>query len=107
MSVSAVTNSIATKSSASASIGGNRFSHEDFLSLLVNQLRNQNPLEPTSPDKVLDQMLGYADYGIQEGIETQLAVANAQLANLAGVSDQLSDISDALEEISGALDISA
>lgn len=89
MSVSAVSSSATTYSTSTTSSSSSSFSQEDFLSLLVEQLQNQNPLEPTSPEKILDQMLSYAGYG-------QQAEANATL----------SDISTKLDTISSALDIS-
>jgi flagellar basal-body rod modification protein FlgD len=64
-------------------------SHEDFLTLLVSQLQNQNPLDAVSSDKILDQMLSYANYNSQ----TETA-------------ETLSEISATLDSIATALDIS-
>ena len=90
MSVSALSSTSTTYSSSStSSSSSSSFSQEDFLSLLVSQLQNQNPLEPTSPDKIMDQMMSYAGYSQQ-----------------ADTNDTLSAISTKLDEITTALDIS-
>ncbi|MGV8831131.1 MAG: flagellar hook capping FlgD N-terminal domain-containing protein [Devosia sp.] len=89
MSVSAVSSStIATTTSSTSSSSSSSFSNEDFLSLLVEQLQNQNPLEPTSTDKMLDQMLSYASYSQESD-----------------TSQTLEDIASKLDTIVSALDI--
>ena len=84
---SATTTTIAETTTSSSS---SSFSSEDFLSLLVTQLQNQNPLEPTSTDKILDQMLSYASY-------SQDTEATEALSN---ISAKLDTISDAIVDIS-------
>lgn len=87
MSVSAVSTTSTTTSSKSTS-SGSSLSEGDFLKLLVEQLQNQNPLEPTSTDKILDQMMSYANYSEQSE-----------------VNDTLSAISTKLDKLTSALDI--
>lgn len=89
MSVSAVSSTATTTSTSSTSSSGSSLSEGDFLKLLVEQLQNQNPLEPTSTDKILDQMMSYSNYSEQ-----------------AKVNDTLSDISTKLDKLTSALDIS-
>lgn len=91
MSVSSVSGSTSSymssssSSSSSSSISG--MSQDDFLSLLISQLQNQNPLEPTSTDKVLDQMLSYASYSQQESMSTALDSISSTLSSIASALD--------------------
>lgn len=62
-------------------------SQEDFLSLLTAQLQNQNPLEPTSTDKILDQMLSYSSYSQQESMSSSLDSINSTLSSIASALD--------------------
>lgn len=62
-------------------------SQEDFLSLLVGQLQNQNPLEPTSTDKILDQMLSYASYSQEQSTTDTLESINSTLSSIASALD--------------------
>lgn len=87
MSISAVsTTSAATTSSAVAS-SSSSFSTDDFLSLLVQQLQNQNPLEPTSTDKMLDQMLSYASFNQQSETSTTLETIASKLDSIVAALD--------------------
>lgn len=61
---------------------------DDFLQLLVAQLQNQNPLDPTDVNEVLNQMVSFASY-------QQEAESNSSL----------STISSTLDSIASALDI--
>lgn len=88
MSVSAVSTTSTNTSAKSTSSSGSSLSEGDFLTLLVQQLQNQNPLEPTSTDKILDQMMSYANYNEQSE-----------------VNDTLSAISTKLDKLTSALDI--
>jgi len=54
----------------------------------VTQLQNQNPLDPTDPDKLLDQMVSFAGY--QQQLD---------------MSETLSNISTTLDTIASGLDI--
>lgn len=55
----------------------------DFLALLVGQLKNQNPTDPTDTNQLLNQMVAYASYGQQEGTNEALADSNNALAFIA------------------------
>lgn len=89
MSVSAVTSSSSTYSSSSTSSSSSvsSLSQEDFLSLLVGQLQNQNPLSPTSTDKILDQMLSYAGYSQQQTSTETLETISSTLSSIASALD--------------------
>ena len=82
---SATTTTAATTSSSSQS---SSMSTEDFLSLLVTQLQNQDPLDPTDTNELLNQMVSFADY--QQQLD---------------MSDTLSSISSTLDAIASSLDI--
>lgn len=88
MSISSVTSttSAATTSTSSAS---SSFSADDFLSLLVEQLQNQDPLNPTDTSEIMSQMVSFASY--QQEAESNTA---------------LSEISSTLKSIASTLDIS-
>ena len=84
-SVSSTTASITSSTSSASST----FSSDDFLYLLVEQLQNQDPLNPTDTSEVMSQMVSYASF-------EQAAQSN----------DTLSSISATLDGIASALDIS-
>lgn len=88
MSVSATSStSTYTSSSTSSSSSSSSMSQEDFLSLLVGQLQNQNPLEPTSTDKILDQMLSYASYNQEQSTTETLETISSTLNSIASALD--------------------
>jgi len=89
MSVSTVSAATTTATTTSSSSSSSSLSTEDFLTLLVAQLQNQNPLDPTDADQLLQEMISFADY------ETQTEM-----------SDTLSGISETLDAIASSLDIS-
>jgi flagellar basal-body rod modification protein FlgD len=58
--------SIATSGAAEALSSG------DFLSLLVGELENQDPLDPTSTTDLINQMGTYANFDQEQSLNTQL-----------------------------------
>ena len=88
MSVSAVSSATTTTATTTSSSSLTSLTTDDFLTLLVTQLQNQNPLDPTDPDKLLDQMVSFADY--QQQID---------------MSETLTNISTTLDTIASGLDI--
>lgn len=90
MSISAISSSAATgTSAASSSSSSNSLSANDFLSLLAEQLQNQDPLNPTDTTQVMNQLMSFASY--QQSAESNTT---------------LSTISSTLNSIASALDIS-
>ncbi|SEQ52328.1 flagellar basal-body rod modification protein FlgD [Devosia sp. YR412] len=88
MSISAVSSTTtATTTASTSSSSSTSFSSQDFLSLLVEQLQNQNPLEPTSTDKVLEQMMSYASYGQQSDTNATLESIATKLDSIASALD--------------------
>ena len=63
------TTTTTTSSSSSSTLG---LSSSDFLELMLEQLQNQNPLDPTDTDTYLDRMVSYASYDTQNSINEQL-----------------------------------
>lgn len=61
-----------------------------FLRLMVEQLQNQNPLDPTDSNQLLNQMVSYASYNEQ-----------------AATRESLAEISDLLKYIAVSIDIKA
>lgn len=88
MSVSAVSSATSTTTTTSSSSSSSSLSTEDFLTLLVAQLQNQNPLDPTDADQLLEQMVSFADYEQQSDM-----------------AETLSGISETLDAIASSLDI--
>ena len=88
MSVSSVSSTLASTTSSTKSTSSSGLNTEDFLSLLVSQLQNQNPLDPTDTNQLLSQMVSYASYGQQADAATTLG-----------------DIADKLDAITSALNI--
>jgi flagellar basal-body rod modification protein FlgD len=84
--VSSATTTAATTTSSSST--SSSMSTEDFLSLLVTQLQNQNPLDPTDTNELLNQMVSFASYSQQSA-----------------ATDTLESISTTLDAIASSLDI--
>lgn len=56
MAVSAVTSSQAVQTIDAAATGFNGLTSEDFLKMMITQLQNQDPLEPTGNEELLNQI---------------------------------------------------
>jgi flagellar basal-body rod modification protein FlgD len=77
MGVSGVGSAAGNGSSSSASAPGT-ISSQDFLSLLVSELQNQDPMAATSVTDFINQMTSYANFSQQQSINTNLnALAGA------------------------------
>lgn len=74
MTVSATSSaSTATTTSLSSSTSSNStLTSSDFLSLLVSELQNQNPLDATSTTDLVNQLTSYANFTSQQSINTNL-----------------------------------
>ena len=79
MTVSATSSaSTATTTSSSSSTSSNStLTSSDFLTLLVSELQNQNPLDATSTTDLVNQLTSYANFTSQQSI-------NSSLTSLAG-----------------------
>lgn len=75
MSISATTaTTAATASTAtSSSTKSSSLTSSDFLSLLVSELQNQNPLDPTNSTDFINQLTSYANFEQQQTLNTNLS----------------------------------
>ncbi|WP_417711082.1 flagellar hook assembly protein FlgD [Roseibium aggregatum] len=75
MSISTVNSYVvtSTESNSSSSSSSLDITSEDFLSLMVDQLQNQNPLDPSDTDSYIDKLISYASYDSQTEISEQLS----------------------------------
>lgn len=76
-----------TASSSSTSSTSSSFSADDFLSLLVEQLQNQDPLNPTDTSEIMSQMVSFASYQQQAESNTQLQSISTTLNSIASALD--------------------
>jgi len=67
------------------------------MELLVEQLQNQDPLDPTDTTEFTNQIMSYASYGQQ--VETNEA--------LSSLADSIGAIQDTLTELATALGVAA
>lgn len=86
MSISAVS-STTTSATTSTSSTSSSFSADDFLSLLVEQLQNQDPLNPTDTSEIMSQMVSFASYQQQAESNTSLAEISSTLNTIASALD--------------------
>src|SRR5258708_4271894 len=78
MTVSGTSSTSSSSASSSSSLPSNTISSQDFLSLLVSELQNQDPLNATSVTDFITQMTSYANFSQQQSINTNLnALAGA------------------------------
>jgi flagellar basal-body rod modification protein FlgD len=82
MGVSGVGSSSGSGSSSSAGSPPGTISSQDFLSLLVSELQNQDPMAATSVTDFINQMTSYANFSQQQSI-------NSSLTSLAGAFSSL------------------
>lgn len=66
-----------------------RLENEDFLRLLVAQLRNQNPLNPLSNDQFITQSAAFSSLEALRGIQNSLGASTAGNSLLTGASGLL------------------
>lgn len=74
MSISTVNSYVSTETTSSdtSSSSSLDITSSDFLTLMVEQLQNQNPLDPTDTDSYMDKLVAYASYDTQSEINDQL-----------------------------------
>ncbi len=72
------TNSATSSSNVSSSLPSSTISSQDFLGLLVSELRNQDPMNATSVTDFINQMTAYTNFSQQQSINSNLnALAGA------------------------------
>lgn len=76
MSIAAVSSSVAstsTSSTSSTTSSSTALDSSDFMSLLVDELQDQDPLNPTDSSQFISQMMSYASYDQQSSINSELS----------------------------------
>ena len=68
----ATTASTAASSSSSSTSSTSSLSSQDFMTLLVSELQNQNPLDPTNTTDFVNQLTSYASYQQQTTLNANL-----------------------------------
>lgn len=71
-----------TTTTISTSDDNSNIDMEEFLSILVTQLQNQNPLEPTSVTEYTNQLVGYSQLGEQQETNDLLSNLSGSLTSL-------------------------
>jgi flagellar basal-body rod modification protein FlgD len=83
MSVSAVSSSAySSQGTASSSSSTSTLDTNAFLGLLVAELQNQNPLDPTDTSSFMGQMMSYASYNQQVSMNDQLTSLTTSMNSL-------------------------
>ena len=80
-----------TATAATSSSSGLTIDMDQFLQILVTQLKSQNPLEPTDVTEFTNQLVGYAQLGQQTETNDTLASLSSSLTALltAGSADYI------------------
>ena len=75
MSISSVNtyDSSSTTTTTSSSSTSLDLTSSDFITLMVQQLQNQNPLDPTDTDTYMSQLVSFASYDTESSINDQLS----------------------------------
>lgn len=87
MSLSVGPSTASTYASSATSSTTSSFSADDFLSLLVEQLQNQDPLNPTDTSEIMSQMVSFASYQQQAEANTSLQSIQTTLNTIASALD--------------------
>ena len=85
--ISSLTSTGTASSGASTSLGGSAPSEQMFLQLLVAQLKNQDPMNPTDSTQFVSQLAQFSELeqviGIRGDIESQMSSAAAKTSTSA------------------------
>jgi flagellar basal-body rod modification protein FlgD len=90
MSISSISSTVATTAASTASTStstSSSFDSEDFLTLLVEQLQNQDPLSPTDTSEIMNQMVSFASYDAQTKTNETLSEISTTLGTIASRLD--------------------
>jgi flagellar basal-body rod modification protein FlgD len=84
MSVAATTSTTAatTATTSLSSSSSSTLSSSDFLTLLVTELQNQNPLDPTSTTDFTSQLMSYANFEQQTSLNSNLSSLSTSFNSL-------------------------
>jgi flagellar basal-body rod modification protein FlgD len=82
MTTIASTTSAATTTATSSSSSSLALGTTDFLQLLMTQLTNQNPLDPTDPTEFTSQLATYSGLEQQINMNTTLSTMSDNMSSL-------------------------
>lgn len=84
MTVAATTaaTTTATTASTASSAATSSLTSTDFLSLLVSELQNQNPLDPTNSTDFINQLTSYANFEQQQTLNSSMTTLVSSLNSL-------------------------
>lgn len=84
ISTSTATSTAAASSttSTSSTSSSSDLDTSDFLQLLVEEIQNQNPLDPTDTSEFMGQMMSYASYSQQTEMNSTLLSIQESLTSL-------------------------
>jgi flagellar basal-body rod modification protein FlgD len=85
MSVSATTattTAATTAATTTAAAAASTLSTGDFMTLLVSELQNQNPLDPTSTTDFVNQLASYANFDSQTTLNTNMSALTTSFNSL-------------------------
>jgi flagellar basal-body rod modification protein FlgD len=80
--VSSATTATTTTSSSSSTSSSSGLTSSDFLSLLVSELQNQDPLNATSTTDFINQLTSYANFTQQESINSNMSSLASSFSSL-------------------------
>jgi flagellar basal-body rod modification protein FlgD len=84
MSISALSSAASINSSLTTSTARKGALDTDaFLRLMVEQLQNQNPLDPTDSNQMLNQMVSYASYNEHSATRESMSELTALVKSIA------------------------
>lgn len=79
----------AATTTASTATSSAQATSNQFLQILMTQLQNQNPLDPTDPSEFTSQLVQYAGLEQQMNSNTQLETISSNLSSLLTQVSQL------------------
>jgi flagellar basal-body rod modification protein FlgD len=89
------TSSTSSTSSSSATVPAGTITSSDFLTLLVSELKNQDPTQPTDPNAYIEQLVGVNSL-------QQLISINQGLTSIEPPTTTTSSTADAITGMSGS-----
>lgn len=84
MTVSATTSTTTatTTATTAAATAASSLTTSDFMTLLVSELQNQNPLDPTSTTDFVNQLASYANFDSQTTLNTNMSALTTSFNSL-------------------------
>lgn len=80
--ITSATSAATTTSTTSSSSSSLKLGTTDFLKLMMTQLENQNPLDPSDPDEFTSQLATYSSLEQQISMNDTLTTMSDTMANV-------------------------